>query len=178
MTRSIRRVKPDPPARREPPARARYRAGHVTVGVLMTVEERDALAVRATAAGVSMGALLRGDQAGREAELATVQKRARAQRLATGRGERAAEVEALRRDLAAATPAGEARTRAAVAGWRAAFAVMRDAAQELAGVIAERVPMATVRPGRTGESYMEAFNRRLQARLAEIPAPPGGWPEG
>ncbi len=87
-------------------------------------------------------------------------------------------MEGLRRELAAATAAGEARTRAAVAGWRAAFEVMRDAMGELATVVRERVQMASVHASGTGESYLEAFSRRLQARLGQIPAPPGGWPKG
>ena len=77
-----------------------------------------------------------------------------------------AEVESLRRDLAAAAAAGEARARAVAAARRAAFNVELDAATELAAVIAKRVPLAGYHPGGTGESYLEAFSRRLQARLA------------
>ncbi len=55
---------------------------------------------------------------------------------------------------------------AAAAARRAAFNVELDAATELAAVIAKRVPLAGYHPGGTGESYLEAFSRRLQARLA------------
>ena len=115
MARSVRLLKNDPAPHRESPSRARHRARHVTVGVMMSTAERDAPAARAAAAGVSMGALLRGDPAAREAELQIIRERSRRGGLAEVRQEREAEVEGLRRDLAAATAAGEARVGAVAA---------------------------------------------------------------
>ena len=177
MARSIRLLKADPDPHREPPSRARHRAEHVTVGVMMTAAERDALAIRAAAAGLSMGSLLRGDPAAREAELQILRERSRRKGVAEGRREREAEVEGLRRDLAAATAAGEARVRAVAAAWRAAFQVECDAMGELRGVVVARVPLASYHPDGTGQSYLQAFERRLEAQLRSIPEPPGGWPK-
>ncbi|HVA21780.1 MAG TPA: hypothetical protein VNN74_06775 [Candidatus Micrarchaeia archaeon] len=174
MARSIRLVQPD---RREPPSRARHRAGHVTVGVMMTIGERDALAARAAAAGVSMGALLRGDREAREAELARTRKRARAEGLGAGQREREAEVAGLQQELAAAA-GPEQRAKAAAAGWRAAFEVERDVMWELYAVVKERVPQASYRTVAGQASYLDELTKRMEARLKQIPAPPGGWPKG
>ena len=178
MARSIRLLKADPDPHREPPSRARHRAEHVTVGVMMTPAERDALAARARAAGLSMGSLLRGDRDAREAELEVLRQRARRQGLDEGRGERGSEVEGLRRDLAAATAAGEARVRAVAAAWRAAFQVECDAMGELRAVVVARAPLASYQtdPGR--RSYLDDFDARLKDRLGGIPPPLGGWPKG
>ena len=176
MARSIRLLKADPDPHREPPSRARHRAEHVTVGVMMTPAERDALAARARAAGLSMGSLLRGDSAAREAELQILRERSRREGLAEGRQGREAEVEGLRRDLAAARAAGESRVRAVAAAWRAAFEVEREGVSELRSVVRARVPLASYRTDAGRPSYLENFDARFQARLDQIPPPLGGWP--
>ena len=144
---------------------------------MVTVEERDVLAARAAAAGISLGALLRGDRAAREAEMAHARKRARAEGLAAGRREREAEVAALRGELARAAQVAEERALAAAAAWRAAFEVERGAIGELYAVVRERVPEASYPTGDGQITWLDDFHRRLEARLAQIP-PPGGWPQG
>ena len=177
MARSIRLLKADPDPHREPGSRARYRAEHVTVGVMMTPAERDALAILAAAAGFSMGSRLGGDSAAREAELQILRERSRREGMAEGWQGREAEVERLRRDLAAATAAGEARVRAVAAAWRAAFQVECDAMGELRAVVVAWVSLASYHPDGTGQGYLQAFEQQLEAQLRGIPEPPGSWPK-
>ncbi len=119
MARSVRLLKDGQAPHREPQSRARHRAEHVTVGVMVTIEERDALAARAAAAGISMGALLRGDPAARDAELQILRERSRRAGLAEGRREREADVAALREKLASIASTGDARANSVAAAWRA-----------------------------------------------------------
>lgn len=48
---------------------------------------------------------------------------------------------------------------------------------ELRAVVVARVPLASYHPDGTGKSYLQAFDRRLEAQLRSIPEPPGGWPK-
>lgn len=177
MARSVRLLKVNPDPRREPPSRARYRVRHVTVGVMMSVAERDALAARAAAAGVSMGALLRGDERARATELKAAFARGHMQGAAEAVQEHEAEMEALGKELAKVTADGRTRALSVAAAWRAAFEAERDGLDELRAVVQARVPLAIRRPDPRRPSYLEDFDARLRARLGKIPSPTGGWPE-
>ena len=178
MARSTRLLKADPDPHREPASRARHRAEHVTVGVMMTRAERDALAARAAAAGLSMGSLLRGDPAAREAELKILREQAHREGAAEARREREAEIEELRQELAKVTADGRARARSVAAAWRAAFEVEQEAVSELRSVVQARVPLARYRTDAGPPTYLEDFDARLRARVARISPPLGGWPKG
>ena len=178
MARSIRLLKDDPDPNREPPSRARHRAEHVTVGVMMTAAERDALAIRAAAAGLSMGSLLRGEPAAQKAELEILRERARREGAAEARREREAEIDELRQELAKVTADGTARARSVAAAWRAAFEVEQEGVSELRSVVQARVPLASYRTDAGRPTYLEDFDARLRARLGRISPPLGGWPKG
>ncbi len=118
MTKLLHVVEGDPPRHREPrPSRARYRAGHRTLGLDVPLAAWEALDARRAAEGKTFSQLLLGALADHDAAIAEVRERARAaeDRLGEVESARQAEIAELRRELAAAGQRAQQQAQAAVA---------------------------------------------------------------
>lgn len=165
------------------PRSAAQRALFATIGVEMPIADAEAIHARARAAGVAVGAILRGDHAARERERAAAigraqrdAQRAVAAELGQARREHGTVVAALRRQLAAAEQAAAGREQAAVERALAAAdtpagraALHRDAAvhAELERLEVAEIEAQEVR-ARADRLRAEADATDQQERLARL----------